>query len=175
MKTRWETHAGFRGWFETSPVRTLRRRTPSGLGGRGRRRRAAGFTLVEMLLVLVILATLAAIVIPKFAGRSRQAKETAAKSQIANLEVAIDSFEVDNGFYPRTLDELIQPPPNAQDWHGPYLKKGIPLDPWGHPYIYQYPGKYNPETYDLLSPGPDGRVGGDDDITNWQDTRSRRR
>lgn len=129
-----------------------------------------GFTLVEMLLVLVILATLAAVVIPKFAGRSRQARETAAKAQIANLEVAIDAFEVDVGRYPRTLEELITPPAdNPQDWRGPYLKKGIPLDPWGNPYVYEMPGRHLPDSYDLTSPGPDGRLGNEDDIGNWLD------
>jgi general secretion pathway protein G len=140
------------------------------------RSRRGGFTLVEMLLVLVILATLAAVVIPKFAGRSRQAKETAAASQIANLEISIDAFEVDNGYYPRTLDELIQPPANnSQDWRGPYLKKGIPLDPWGNPYVYEFPGRRLPDSYDLTSPGPDGRIGGEDDIGNWTQAQNQRR
>jgi general secretion pathway protein G len=134
---------------------------------------ARGFTLVEMLLVLVILATLAAVVIPKFAGRSRQAKETAATSQIANLEMAIDSFEVDNGYYPRDLLELIERPNNALDWRGPYMKKGLPPDPWGNEYIYRYPGQRNVDGYDLMSMGADGRVGGDDDIGNWLEERRR--
>ena len=134
------------------------------------RRRPQGFTLVEMLLVLVILAVLAAIVIPKFSGRSQQAKETAAKSQIAGFELALDSFEVDTGFYPQGsggLNALVQEPSGAQNWKGPYLKQSIPLDPWGNPYIYSFPGKNNPKGYDLMSVGPDGRAGGDDDITNW--------
>lgn len=134
--------------------------------------RLHAFTLVEMLLVLVILAVLAAIVIPKFSGRSQQAKETAAKSQIASMEMALDAFEVDTGFYPsgnNGLNALIDPPSNAPNWRGPYLKKGIPLDPWGNPYTYSYPGRNNPSGYDLMSVGPDGRAGGDDDITNWGD------
>lgn len=129
-----------------------------------------GFTLVEMLLVLVILATLAAIVIPKFSGRTEQAKITAAKSQISGMEMALDSFEVDTGVYPKGnagLEALVEPPSGAQNWKGPYMKKGIPLDPWGNPYVYAYPGKNNPSGYDLMSMGPDGRVGGDDDIANW--------
>lgn len=130
---------------------------------------ARAFTLVEMLLVLVILATLAAIVIPKFAGRSEQAKKTAAQSQISSIELALDSFEVDNGYYPKTgdLDALINPPADAKNWHGPYLKKGVPLDPWGNAYTYDYPGKHNPNGYDLMSMGPDGQAGSDDDLTNW--------
>jgi general secretion pathway protein G len=140
--------------------------------------RQAGFTLVEMLLVLVILATLAAVVVPKFAGRSQQAKETAARSQIASFEMALDAFEVDNGYYPagaNGLQELIDAPSGAPDWRGPYLKKPtIPLDPWANEYIYAYPGNENPDGYDLWSMGPDGREGGTDDITNWEDTRARR-
>lgn len=133
------------------------------------RRRASGFTLVEMLLVLVILAVLAAIVIPKFSGRSQQAKETAAKTQISSFEVALDQFEVDVGFYPpgnSGLNAIVEQPNNAPNWRGPYLKS-IPLDPWGNPYVYAYPGKNNAKGYDLSSVGPDGRAGGDDDITNW--------
>ena len=134
------------------------------------RRRRSGFTLVEMLLVLVILAALAAVVVPKFAGRSTQATVTAAESQISNLEIALDSFEVDNGYYPKGgdgLTDLIEQPSNAPDWRGPYIKKAVPMDPWGNPYIYEYPGRKNSAGYDLSSNGPDGRAGGDDDIVNW--------
>lgn len=131
----------------------------------GRRRRA--FTLVEMLLVLVILAVLAAIVIPKMSGRSQQAKETAAKTQISGFETALDMFEADTGFYPKSLDALVNEPSGTQNWKGPYLKQGIPLDPWGNPYLYSFPGKNNARGYDLQAVGPDGRPGGDDDITNW--------
>ncbi len=128
---------------------------------------------MEMLLVLVILATLAAVVVPKFAGRSKQAKVTAAKSQISSLEIAIDLFEVDMGYYPKAgndLRDLIEEPNSSsvQDWQGPYLKKGIPTDPWGNDYIYNYPGKMNVGSYDLSSGGPDQKTGTDDDITNWQ-------
>lgn len=135
--------------------------------------RTRAFTLVEMLLVLVILATLAAIVIPKFAGRSEQAKKTAAQSQISSIELALDSFEVDNGYYPKTgdLDALISPPADAKNWHGPYLKKGVPPDPWGNAYTYDYPSKHNPNGYDLMSMGPDGQAGTDDDIDNWDATK----
>ncbi|MDB6154518.1 MAG: xcpT 8 [Chthoniobacteraceae bacterium] len=133
------------------------------------RRRQQGFTLVEMLLVLVILAVLAAIVIPKMSGRSQQAKITAAKADISGIEMALDSFEVDTGGYPagsNGLNSLIDEPTGAQNWRGPYLKK-MPVDPWGNSYIYSYPGKNNPKGIDLSSMGPDLHTGGDDDITNW--------
>ena|SRR5690606_13500258 len=136
------------------------------------RTRNQAFTLVEMLLVLVILAVLAAIVVPKMSGRSQQAKETAAQSQIKAIETALDAFEVDTGSYPRGnngLSALVQMPSNTQNWRGPYLKKGIPTDPWGNAYVYTYPGKNNPDGYDILSMGPDGRVGGGDDVNNWDD------
>jgi len=134
--------------------------------------RRSAFTLVEMLLVLVILAVLAAIVIPKFSGRSQQAKETAAKTQIKSIELALDAFEVDTGAYPQgSLDVLVNQPSNAQNWRGPYLKQGVPADPWGNPYTYVYPGKQNPKGYDISSMGPDGRAGGDDDINNWSEAK----
>jgi general secretion pathway protein G len=134
-----------------------------------RRRGGAGFTLIELLLVLVILGVLAAIVVPKFSGRTEQARVTAAETQISTFGTALDAFEVDMGFYPKGKDglqELIKQPRDAQNWRGPYLKSEIPVDPWGNPYIYECPGKRNPSSYDLMSKGPDGRAGGDDDITN---------
>ncbi len=137
------------------------------------RQSARGFTLVEMLLVLVILATLAAIVYPKLAGRSEQARQTATQAQISAFSTALDAFEVDNGYYPKGkngLQDLVQAPRDAKNWHGPYLKE-IPKDPWGFDYIYECPGRHNSGSYDLMSVGPDGRSGGDDDITNWQQKR----
>jgi len=132
------------------------------------------FTLIELLLVLVILGILAAIVVPKFSGRTEQARNTAAQSQISTFGTALDAFEVDNGFYPKGkggLADLVQAPRDAQNWRGPYLKSGIPNDPWGNPYIYECPGKHNPSSYDLMSMGPDGRANNEDDITNWQNER----
>ena len=126
--------------------------------------------MVELLLVLVILATLAAIVVPKVAGRSEQARVTAAATEMAGVETALDAFEVDNGYYPKGSDGLrflVHEPSDAPSWRGPYLKKVISVDPWQNPYVYECPGKHNPKGYDLMSTGPDGRVGGDDDITNW--------
>ncbi len=135
------------------------------------------FTLIELLLVLVILGVLAAIVVPKFAGRTEQARVTAAQTQIATFGTALDAFEVDNGYYPKGrngLQDLVVQPRDARNWKGPYMKNEIPLDPWGQAYIYECPGRHNPSGYDLMSLGPDGREGGDDDITNWQQAGQKR-
>ena len=126
--------------------------------------------MIELLLVLVILGVLAAIVVPKFAGRSEQAKVTAASTGIGNLEGAIDTFEIDNGRFPTSqegLRVLFERPSDAQNWRGPYIKRGVPKDPWGNEYIYEYPGRYNENGYDLYSMGPDMRQGSEDDVTNW--------
>jgi general secretion pathway protein G len=130
------------------------------------RNRRRAFTLVEMLLVMTILGILAALVVPKMVGRSEQARQTAVRADLSSIKTALDAFEVDNGYYPRSLQDLLQQPSNAKNWHGPYLES-IPRDPWGNPYVYTYPGRHNPNGYDLLSAGPDGRVGTDDDIGNW--------
>jgi general secretion pathway protein G len=119
---------------------------------------------------MVILVALAAVVVPKFTGRSEQAQVTAASTDIANLEVALDAFEVDTGRYPTTtegLRALVEEPSNLRNWKGPYIKKGVPNDPWGNPYVYTQPGRHNKYGFDLYSYGPDGREGGDDDIDNW--------
>jgi general secretion pathway protein G len=137
---------------------------------RGRRR--AGFTLVELLLVLVILAVLAAVIVPRFAGRSEQARVTAARTDIANLETVLEAFEVDAGRYPTSeegLKALLERPADVPAWYGPYLKRGMPKDPWGRAYVYQCPGTHNTTSYDLYSFGPDGQEGSEDDIDNWSE------
>jgi len=140
-----------------------------------RKTRRGGFTLVEMLLVLVILATLAAIVVPNIAGRSEDARINAAQAQISIFSSALDAFEVDNGFFPAEsdgLDALVEEPKDAKNWRGPYLRQGVPADPWDNEYLYAYPGEHNDRRYDLMSYGPDGRAGGGDDIVNWtEETR----
>ncbi|MSU23438.1 MAG: type II secretion system protein GspG [Opitutus sp.] len=128
-----------------------------------------GFTLVELLLVLVILGILAALVIPKFTGRTEQARITAAITQISSFGTALDAFEVDTGSYPRGQDglqQLLIQPADTTGWRGPYLKSDIPLDPWGHPYVYEYPGRVNANGYDIVSMGPDGQPGTADDVMN---------
>jgi general secretion pathway protein G len=141
------------------------------------RRRASGsaaraFTLIELMLVMVILATLAALVVPKFAGQSQKAKVKAAIVDISTIEGAIDTFEIGCGRFPATeegLQALVQPPMSVKGWEGPYLKRGLPKDPWGNPYIYHCPGQHNVSGYDLYSFGPDGQEGGGDDIDNWSE------
>jgi len=131
--------------------------------------RQRGFTLIELLLVLVILGILAAIVVPKFAGRTEQARLTAAQTDISAFGTALDAFEVDNGYYPKGkggLLNLVQPPSDAQNWKGPYVKE-VKKDPWNNDYIYEFPGRRNANSYDLSSAGPDGKPGSEDDVTNW--------
>src|SRR5580658_873581 len=100
------------------------------------------FTLVEIMLVVAILGILAALVIPRIAGKSEEARVTAAQTDIkSGIKTALDEFEVDNGFYPSSLQDLLQQPHNAKNWHGPYLDQ-LPVDPWGNPYLYSYPGKH---------------------------------
>ena len=133
-----------------------------------------GFTFIEILLVITIIAVLSAMAIPRLRGRSTDAKIAVARADIdANIAIALDLFELDNGRYPSTeegLKTLRKPPGNTPDWKGPYLKKKVPLDPWRNAYIYTSPGTNNPEDYDLYSHGPDGAEGGGDDIVNWDET-----
>jgi general secretion pathway protein G len=131
----------------------------------------SAFTLIELLLVMVILATLAALVIPRFSGRAEKTRITAAGIDISNLGGVLNTFEVDCGRYPTTaegLRALVEQPTGVTNWQGPYLdKNAIPKDPWGNPYIYSCPGQHNSKGYDLYSYGPDGQEGGGDDIDNW--------
>ena len=134
----------------------------------------AGFTLIEIIVVIVVIAVLATLVAPNIFRHVGTAKTTTAKTQIETLGAALDSYKLDVGRYPSTaegLDALMTAPPGATGWHGPYLKKKVPLDPWGHPYVYKSPGEVNPKDYDLLSYGADGQPGGEDDaadLKSWE-------
>lgn len=137
----------------------------------------AGFTLIELMIVIVILAILATIVVPRFMGREEEAKRTAAMIQIKNFEAGLKLFKLDNGFYPSTeqgLKSLVEKPTTGREagnWkEGGYLEaKEVPLDPWRNPYVYLSPGTHNKE-YDIVSYGADGEEGGegnDTDIQSW--------
>ena len=135
--------------------------------------RRVGFTLIELMLVIVIIGALAAMVVPRLAGRSDEARAGAARADIkGNLSLALRLYEVDNGHYPMTeqgLQALIRQPssaPTPTNWKGPYIEQE-PLDPWKRPYVYRYPGDHPPRDYDLLSLGLDGEES-EDDITNWE-------
>jgi general secretion pathway protein G len=131
-----------------------------------------GFTLIEIMLVVIIIGVLVAMVAPRLAGRSQEAKEAAARADInSHLSAALDMFELHNGRYPSSqegLAALRTAPPGATEWKGPYLKRSVPMDPWGKPYIYRSPGQHNRDDYDLFSAGPDGAEGTADDVTNWK-------
>lgn len=126
-----------------------------------------GFTLVELMLVVIIIGVLIAMVAPRLAGRSEQAKIAAAKADIqANLASALDMYEIDNTVYPDKLEDLMVKPTNAPRWKGPYLKRK-PVDPWGNQYVYKYPGTHG--DYDLVSYGKSGAEGGGSEITSWDE------
>lgn len=133
-------------------------------------RRALGFTLIELMIVLFILGLLAALVAPRLMGRVGKAKTKTAAAQIQLLATALDLFYLDVGRYPTEeegLQALYQRPANLPRWAGPYLNKAVPKDPWGNPYVYKCPGERG--SYDLTSLGADGTPGGEgenQDITN---------
>lgn len=133
--------------------------------------RNAGFTLLELLVVMVIIGLLAGYVGPKYFSQVGKSEVKTAKAQIDALEKALDQYRLDNGRYPTTeqgLAALMSKPANEARWDGPYLKKAVPLDPWGNPYVYKQPGTRG--EFDLMSYGKDGQPGGTDqaaDLTNW--------
>jgi general secretion pathway protein G len=135
-----------------------------------------GFTLIEILVVITVIAILASLVSPMIFRNVGDAKTTAARAQIEIFALALDAYRLDNDYYPGTsqgLAALQQPPlgePAARNWRGPYLRKGVPPDPWGGEYLYRSPGDSNPSAYDILSLGRDGRPGGtgeDADLNSW--------
>lgn len=134
-----------------------------------REKTQAGFTLIEILLVVIIIGILVSLVAPRLAGRSEEARKQAAKADIdGGISLALDLFEVDNGKYPQRLDDLITKSSDAINWKGPYIKKGMPRDPWGSAYVYNFPGSHNSSSYDLFSAGPDKQENTQDDIVNWK-------
>jgi general secretion pathway protein G len=138
--------------------------------------RRSGFTLIEILVVIIVIGLLAGLVGPRILGRVSEAKSATARTQIELLGVALDNYRLDNGAYPtsdQSLGALQEKParePIPINWRGPYLKKAIPQDPWGRPYTYRSPGEHNPSGYDLWTLGRDGQPGGDDDnadVSSW--------
>jgi len=141
-----------------------------------RKRRDRGFTLIEMLIVMVILGLLAALVGPRMFGKVGKSRQKAAKAQIALFETALDTYRLDTSRYPTTdqgLQALRVKPSGVERWDGPYLPKEVPLDPWGHRYVYRSPGEHG--DIDIISLGADGAEGGegeDEDVVSWKDIES---
>ncbi len=135
-------------------------------------RNSSGFTLIELIVVVVIIGLLAGLVLPQFIRQEEKAKLKATRAQIELFATALDTFRLDVGRYPTTeegLQALRQKPGNLDRWDGPYLKKDLPLDPWNKPYVYKSPGDHGP--YDITSYGADGVPGGDGDnrdINSWE-------
>lgn len=126
-----------------------------------------GFTLIELMLVVIIIGVLVSMVAPRLVGRSEEARIAVARADVhANISVALDLYELDNGKYPEKLDDLLKKTENGK---GPYLKRQT-VDPWDRKYLYRAPGEHNPD-YDLYSYGPDGAEGGGDDVTNWEEDK----
>ncbi len=138
---------------------------------RRRRPRHRGFTLMEVLLVMVILVILGSMAVGFFMGTRERANIDAASIQIGMIETSVDLYQLHMNAYPSSLDDLMRAPTDAANpnkWGGPYLRKAMPLDPWGKAYQFAAPGKNNQSTYDFWSRGPDGADGTEDDIGNWE-------
>ena len=126
--------------------------------------------MIELLVVMAIIAMLAALVGPTLFDKLGGSKQKAAAAQMSMIESALDSYRLDVGKYPRRLEDLNENPGSSPAWSGPYLKKGLPKDPWGNDYEYRRPGKQSQRGYDLYSLGADGEEGGekeDKDVVSW--------
>lgn len=133
-----------------------------------------GFTLIEMVVVLAIIGTLALLVGPAVFRNLGDANIVAARSQIETFAVALDGYRLDTGAFPTTAEGLTalraRPDSTTAGWRGPYLRKNVPNDPWGRPYLYLAPGLANPDSYDLYTLGNDGAIGGEGenaDQSSW--------
>lgn len=129
---------------------------------------AKGFSLIELLVVLMILGLIAGLVVPNVLERGQDAKLKAAAAEVQRLSMAVDEYYLDNGRPPEELRNLLDKPSSASNWNGPYIKESNLNDPWENAYQYRYPGEHR--SYDLWSHGPDGTPGGQGDnadITNW--------
>src|SRR5437870_5124347 len=157
--------------------RPRRRKSPASSAGstaaaRYRAGLAGGCRPLEVLCVMVLIGLLAGFVAPRYFAQVGKSQVKVARGQVDALDKALDSFRLDVGHYPTSeegLQALVVQPSSELNWAGPYLKKGVPADPWGRPYVYQQPGTHGGD-FDLLSFGKDGRAGGtgeDADITNW--------
>jgi general secretion pathway protein G len=134
-----------------------------------KRYRQSGFTLVELLLVLVILALIAGLVLPGIIGKAESAKAKAAASQISRISMSVESYYLDTGNTPSSLEELVNQPSGTSGWNGPYIKNSLLKDPWGRPYTFTAPGEHG--DFDIESLGADGQRGGEGknaDITSWE-------
>jgi general secretion pathway protein G len=132
------------------------------------RKSERGFSLIELIVVLVILGLLAAVVAPNVYNKLAKGKDQIAKIQIKELEGALQLYSFDMGQYPATaegLEALVRNPGSSDSWKGPYLSKELPKDPWGRPYLYRSPGMHG--DFDLYSAGADGTEGNEDDICSW--------
>ncbi len=128
-----------------------------------------GFTLVELLLVLVILALIAGLVLPGIIGKAESAKAKAASSQISRIGMSVESFYLDTGNAPSSLDELVNEPAGVAGWNGPYIKNTLLKDPWGQDYKFRVPGEHG--DFDIWSFGADRQQGGEKnnaDISSWE-------
>lgn len=133
------------------------------------KKREKGFTLVELLLVLVILALIGTVVLPTIIGQAEGAKVKAAASQISRLSMSVETFYLDTGVAPESLDDLVNEPSGVTGWNGPYVKNSLLKDPWGKEYQFRSPGDHG--EFDIFSYGADGQSGGEGknaDITSWE-------